>query len=68
MIQSKDFSSDKEFFRDASYIHQALEQAGWKKEKSKIENRMIIAYYTKNGYGISLIYGCNEDVKKELLF
>ena len=62
-----EFSADKEFYDTYLAAREALIKQGWKQVKTEREDRTVTALFSKNGYGIYLIYGCEEEIKHEIL-
>lgn len=62
-----EFSADKEFYETYLAVRGSLIKQGWKETKAEREDRTVTGFFTKNGYGIYLIYGCEEEIKHEIL-
>ena len=59
--------SDQEFYSTYLKEREALLKNGWKETNSKRDKRILSATFKKNGYSMFVLYGCDEDVKNELL-
>ena len=62
-----EYSADKEYYKKFLHAYYALEQNGWKTMKSERSNKICTSFLTKDGFAIYLLYGCEKDVKDELL-
>jgi hypothetical protein len=60
-----EFSADAEFSGVYLQAREALMKVGWTESKTKREGRVISTLMVKEGYGIFLLYGCEEEVKDE---
>lgn len=58
---------DSEFFTEIKDIHEMLVKNGWKKEKNTITHNEVHVYYVKSKLGLSISFGCDEDLKRDLL-
>jgi len=65
--ESMEFSADKEFFGNYLSIRDILVQQGWKEGKPNRDNRVISVMFTKDGYAMYVVYGCEEEIKNEIL-
>ena len=63
----KEFDADNEFFGNYVTTKACLIKQGWKEGKPKFDNRVISVLFTKNGYSMYVLYGCEEDIKEEIL-
>lgn len=59
--------SDQEFYKTYLDARELLRKDGWVEFKSKRDKKTLSTTLKKNGYSIFLLYGCDEDVKNELL-
>lgn len=66
-MEAKEFSSDREYYGHYLKVRDTLLKQGWKEGKSKIDRRTISILYTKEGYGLYLLFGCEEEIKSEIL-
>jgi hypothetical protein len=62
-----EFNSDQEFFGNYLNTRVMLLKAGWKEGNPKKTKDKISTIYTKDGYAIFVLYGCEEDIKNEIL-
>ena len=46
-------------------IHEHLTSLDWIKGKSYMESDILFAYYEKDGIGINIALGLDEDIKKD---
>jgi hypothetical protein len=66
-MPDNEFSADKEFFSNYLTIKELLIANGWKETHPIADKRSIASLYIKNGYGLYILYGCEEEIKNELL-
>ena len=59
-------TADEEFYKELLKIHLSMTERGWIRREGKISKNIVDAHYTKNGLGIYILFGCDEDVKKEI--
>jgi hypothetical protein len=59
--------SDQEFYKTYLDTRELLRRNGWVEFKSKRDKKILLTTLKKNGYSIFLLYGCDEDVKNEIL-
>jgi hypothetical protein len=59
--------SDQEFYKTYLDTRELLRRNGWVEFKSKRDKKILSTTLKKNGYSIFLLYGCDEDVKNEIL-
>ena len=59
-------TEDGKFYKEMLDVHESLVNRGWKKETGKIQKNITDAYYTKDKLGIYIMFGCDEDIKKEI--
>lgn len=66
-----EYSSDVEFYGTYKEIAEALKKDGWQENKEYkpiyAGHNKISVLFTKNGFGLYLLYGCEKDVKDEIL-
>ena len=62
-----EFNSDKEFYGLYSQVRDNLIHRGWKEGKATVIKRKISAMFTRDGYGMYVLFGCEEDIKSEIL-
>ena len=62
-----EFSADKEFYGNYLNIRNDLLRLGWKENTPKKDGRTISVLFTRDGYGIYLLYGCEEEIRNEIL-
>ena len=62
-----EFSADSEFYGNYLKIRESLVSLGWQETNPKIQRRIISAIFTKDGYATCLIFGCEEEVKNEVI-
>ena len=62
-----EFSVDKEFYGNYLKIRNDLIHLGWKEDKPKRDGRTISVLFTKEGYGMYILYGCEEEIRNEIL-
>ncbi len=60
-------TTDEKYYKEMWEIHQFLHQHGWKKEQGRILKDIVDVHYIKDGLRVYIIFGCDEDVKKEVL-
>jgi hypothetical protein len=60
-----EFSADQEYSGHYLEVMNALSNAGWKSKENKREGRVISSLFTKNGYGIFVLFGGEEEIKDE---
>jgi hypothetical protein len=61
-----EFSSDREFYSNYLQVRDNLIKQGWKENSPKRDKRTITTLFTKDGYGIYVLYGCEEEIKNEV--
>lgn len=66
-MENHEFSSDREYYGHYLKIREGLIKQGWKEGKSNVDKKSISVLYTKDGYGIYVLYGCEEEIKNEIL-
>ena len=59
--------SDKEFYGVYLNARDVLIKDGWKEENPTRTKDKISCIFTKNGFAIFFLYGCEENVKNEIL-
>lgn len=68
---NEEFEADKEFFGEYLHINDNLQKLGWKNSKNPsaedLQRRVIPCLYTKNGLAVYILFGCEEDIKEEVL-
>jgi hypothetical protein len=62
-----EFNADKEYYSEYLAARAAIETKGWKADKTNRTRSSISTLFTKNGMGIWMLFGCEEDVRNELL-
>jgi len=62
-----EFSSDKEFYGLYYQVRDNLVHLGWREGKATIIKRKISVMFTKDGYGMYVLFGCEGDIKDEIL-
>jgi hypothetical protein len=62
-----EFNADAEFSGVYLQAREALMRVGWKESHTKREGRVISTLMSKDGYGIFLLYGCEEEIKDEII-
>ncbi len=62
-----EFNADKEFYGNFLNLRELLLKDGWKEESNKRDKKITTSLLTKNGFAIHVIYGCEENVKDEIL-
>lgn len=65
-MEENEFSSDKEFYLNYLTVRGFLLKQGWEEVKPKKEGRVISSLFTKDGYGMYLLYGCEEEIKDDI--
>jgi len=63
----EEFSADQEFYDNYMKVRNILLSQGWKEGKPSKDEKMITNLFTKDGFGIYILYGCEEEVKDEIL-
>jgi len=66
-MADNEFSSDKEFYLNYLTVRGFLLKLGWEEKKPQKENRVISSLFTKDGYGLYILYGCEEEIKDDVL-
>ena len=66
-MTNQDFNSDGEFAANYIALHAFLKSKGWKATTKALESRKVSMLFTKDGYGVYVLYGCEEDIKEEIL-
>lgn len=61
------YSADQEFFGNYFKIRDELKRIGWKELKPLRDRDKVCTLFTKDGYAVYVMYGCEEDIKNELL-
>lgn len=59
--------SDKEFYGVYLKTRDTLINMGWKEEKPVRTKDKISCMFTKDGYALYTLYGCEETVRDEVL-
>jgi hypothetical protein len=62
-----EFSSDREFYGTYLNARETLVKAGWREGSTKKTKTNISTLFHKDGYAIFVLYGCEEDIKNEIL-
>lgn len=62
-----EFNADKEYYNEYLIASGALAKEGWKRDKSERSKKTISTLFIKNGMAIWLLFGCEEDIKNEIL-
>lgn len=66
-MAAQEFSSDREYYGNYLSVRDTLIKQGWKEGKSRMDRKTISILYTKDGYGLYILYGCEEEIKSEIL-
>ena len=61
-----EFSADQEYSSNYLGVRDSLTSKGWKEGKPKKDGRVISVLFTKDGYGMFILYGCEEEIKDEV--
>ena len=65
---SKEFSSDSEFYGNFSELVDSFNKNGWKLSGTPGRSgRKVSCLFIKDGYAVYGLYGCEEDVREEVL-
>ena len=62
-----EFSSDKEFYSNYLLVRDSLLKQGWIEAHPKRDDRVISSLFIKDGYGMHILYGCEEEIRDEIL-
>jgi len=59
--------SDQEYYNTYLSARSLFLKDGWEESKPRRDKRTLSVMFKKNGYSMFLLFGCDEDVKNELL-
>ena len=59
--------SDREFYGEYLNLRVALLKMGWKEEKPTRTKDKVSCIFTKNGFAVYFLYGCEESIRDEVI-
>lgn len=66
-----EYNADRDYLEHYKDVSRILRELGWKEERqshpSFAGHEKISSIFTKDGYAVYVLYGCEEDVKDEIL-
>lgn len=62
-----EFNSDKEYWDAFMEIRSTLISKGWIQTKADRKNKPISMIVSKGGYSAYILFGCDEEIKNEII-
>ena len=65
---TKEFNADSEFYGNYLKFVELFNKIGWKQTGvPNLKSRKLEGLFIKDGLAIYILYGCEEDIKEEIL-